>query len=236
MTPNPNRFAPLTQTLPLTKRTWSATGINVFRKIFDMKRKDLTLYIADTANKFYGQPAKPLQIDTVANLVMGRNTFVLAVLNPLDSLGNNQVFEKELAGFTAINLNKLNFNKKAADDISNGVYQFVYMSPEIFLNNKMWEDVYFSLAFQNRLGLILVDEAHMIYIWGLVKSGPGKNLATIKISLRLQDSNIDILRGELTRPEIRIGRVPMESSMASCHDLIKVFPSSNDVPDAQVVS
>jgi superfamily II RNA helicase len=78
MTPNPNRFAPLTQTLPLTKRTWSATGINVFRKIFDMKRKDLTLYIADTANKFYGQPAKPLQIDTVANLVMGRNTFVLA--------------------------------------------------------------------------------------------------------------------------------------------------------------
>jgi superfamily II DNA helicase RecQ len=120
----------------------------------------------------------------------------------------------------------------------------------------------------------------MIYLWGLVKSGPGKNLASmygrhedqcifwpsygnlgghlltrnnrpilllsascrpvaveaIKISLRLQDSNIDILRGELTRPEIRIGRVPMKSSMASCHDLIKVFPSSNDVPDAQVVS
>ncbi|PLW23638.1 hypothetical protein PCASD_01812 [Puccinia coronata f. sp. avenae] len=78
MSPNPNRFAPLTQTLPLTTQTWSATGINVFKKIFDMKRKDLTEYIAETANKFYGQPAKPLQIDMVVNLVMGRKTFVLA--------------------------------------------------------------------------------------------------------------------------------------------------------------
>ncbi|PLW11430.1 hypothetical protein PCANC_21279 [Puccinia coronata f. sp. avenae] len=305
MSPNLNRFAPLTQTLPWTTQTWLATGINVFKKILDMKRKDLTEYIADTTNKFYGQPAKPLQIDMVANLVMGCKTVVLAgtgfgksriaeiyyklipqkkrvvvlVLNPLDSLGNNQVFKKELACFTAINLNKLNFNKKAADNISNSVYQFVYMNPEIFLNNKMWEDVYFSLAFQNRLGLIVVDEAHMIYIWGLVKSGPGKHLASmygqhkdqgifqpsygnlgghlftqnkqpilllsayccpvaveaIKKILCLEESNIDILRGKLTRPEIRIVRVPMESSMALCHDLIKVFPSSNNVPDAQVV-
>jgi superfamily II DNA helicase RecQ len=104
---------------------------------------------------------------------------VVLVLNPLDSLGNNQIFEKQQAGFTEINLNKLNFNKKAADNISNGVYQFVYMSPEIFLNNKMWEDVYFSSAFENCLGLVVVDEAHMIYIWGLVESGPGKHLASM---------------------------------------------------------
>jgi superfamily II DNA helicase RecQ len=75
----------------------------------------------------------------------------------LDSLGNNQVFEKEQAGFTAINLYKLNFNKKAADDIAKGVYHFVYMSPEIFLNNKMWENVYLSLTFQNRLGLVALQ-------------------------------------------------------------------------------
>jgi superfamily II DNA helicase RecQ len=197
----------------------------------------------------------------------------------LDSLGDNQVFEKEQAGFTAINLNKLNFTKKAADNILKGVYQFVYMSSEIFLNNKMWENVYFSSTFQNRLGLVVVDEAHMIYIWGLVESGTGKHLASmygrhedqgifrpsyenlggqlltrnnqpilllsatcrpvavnaIKKSLRLEDSHVDILRGELTRPEIRIVQVPMEGSMVSCHDLIKVFPSSKDVPDSKFV-
>ena len=43
----------------------------------------------------------------------------------------------------------------------------------------MWEEVYFSSNFQNRIGLVVIDEAHMVYIWGLVKSGPGKHLASI---------------------------------------------------------
>ncbi|PLW12069.1 hypothetical protein PCANC_17647 [Puccinia coronata f. sp. avenae] len=144
MLPNPNRFLLSTNTPPLTQRSWSATGINPFKKVFNMKDQTLKEHIADVANQFYGQPAKSLRIDTVANLVMGCNTFLLAgtgigksrmakiyykliprkkravllVLNPLDSLGNNQVFEKEQAGFTAINLYKLNFNKIAADDIA----------------------------------------------------------------------------------------------------------------------
>jgi superfamily II DNA helicase RecQ len=140
----------------------------------------------------------------------------------------------------------MNFNQTTADKIANGNYQFIYLSPEIFLNNKIWEDVYFSSAFQNRLLLVFIEEAHMIYIWGLVKSGPGKHLAkinghqqdvgffwlsygnlggqlqsrnnipillllatcrpiavkAIKESLRLDDSEIDILRGELTWPKI----------------------------------
>jgi superfamily II DNA helicase RecQ len=277
----------------------------VYKKVFEMSDTKLKVHIGEVAKKIYGQPAKCLQIDAVANLVSGRNTFVLAgtgygksriaeiyfsmipmksdavilTLNPLDSLGDNQVYEKEQAGYTAINLNKLNFNKKTAEEISKGRYQFVYMSPEIFLNNKMWEEVYFSSEFQNRLGLVVVDEAHMIYIWGLVESRPGKHLATIlgrvqdfgifrplygnlgghllsrndkpilllsatcrpvaveaiKKSLKLDDSNVDILRGELTRPEIRIVRVPMESSMISCHDLVKLYPSAKDVRNEDLV-
>ena len=153
--------------LPPRQRTWKPTGINVYKKVFEMGDHNLKEHINNVAEKTYGQAAKLLQIDAVANLVMGRNTFLLAgtgfgksriaeiyykmiphkqravvlVLNPLDSLGDNQVYEKEQAGFTAINLNKLSFNKKAAEDISKGVYQFVYMSPKIFLNNKMWEEV-----------------------------------------------------------------------------------------------
>jgi superfamily II DNA helicase RecQ len=233
---------------------------------------DMKAHISRTAKLFYQQPAKSLQVDAVLNLVNGQNTFLLAgtgfgksripeiysmmlpcrnkaivlTLNPLDTLGDNQVEEKIEAGFTAINLNKMNFNQTTADKIANGNYQFIYLSPEIFLNNKIWEDVYFSSAFQNRLSLVVIDKAHMIYMWGLVKSGPGKHLAkmygrqqdvgifrpsygnlggqlqsrnnipilllsatcrpiavkAIKESLRLDDSEIDILRGELTWPEI----------------------------------
>jgi superfamily II DNA helicase RecQ len=293
------------QPAPISNRLWSATGVNVYKKVFEMSDENLKAHIAHVAYKKYGQTAKAQQIEAVANLVSGRNTFVLAgtgfgksriaeiyfsmlpmtrnsvilTLNPLDSLGDNQVFEKRAAGFSAINLNKLNFNKKVADDISKGVYQFVYLSPEIFLNNKLWEEVYFSSEFQNRLGLVVVDEAHMVYIWGLVQSRPGRHLATIlsrledfgifrpsyghlgghllsrndkpmlllsatcrpvaveaiKKSLKLEDSNVDIIRAELTRPKIRIVRIPMEGSMVSCHDLIKVFPSVNDVSNEDLV-
>ncbi|PLW42578.1 hypothetical protein PCASD_05306 [Puccinia coronata f. sp. avenae] len=291
--------------LPISQRIRTPSGVNIFKKIMNKSNDDMKAHISRTAKLFYQQPAKSLQVDAVLNLVNGRNTFLLAgtgfgksripeiysmmlprrnkaivlTLNPLDTLGDNQVEEKIEAGFTAINLNKMNFNQTTADEIANGNYQFIYLSPEIFLNNKIWEDVYFSSAFQNRLSLVVIDEAHMIYIWGLVKSGPGKHLAkmygrqqdvgifrpsygnlggqlqsrnnipilllsatcrpiavkAIKESLRLDDSEIDILRGELTRPEIRIIRVQMDYSLSSCLDLIKVFPSINDVRNEDLI-
>ncbi|KAI7951809.1 hypothetical protein MJO28_007493 [Puccinia striiformis f. sp. tritici] len=114
---------------------------------------------------------------------------VIVTSNPLDGLGNNQVLKKELAGFTAINLTKLNSNKKTAADITKGVYQFVYLSPEIYLNNKLWDKLYFSTQFQNWLGLIVVDEAHMIFIWGLVQSCKGTT-KTFAVHIRHEDSGI----------------------------------------------
>ncbi|PLW13207.1 hypothetical protein PCANC_20625 [Puccinia coronata f. sp. avenae] len=109
-------------------------------------------------------------------------------------------------------------------------------------------ELFFSKDFQNRLGLIAVDEAHMIYIWGLVSSCKGSKtfavhvrhansgvfrpsygnlgahllfrnnkpilllsatcrpvaVAAISQSLKLDEDSLDILQGELTRPEIRI--------------------------------
>jgi len=82
-----------------------------------------------------------------------------------------------------------------------GVYSFVYLvrsrfqssvkvwnkfiwchsdlqSPEAFLNNQLFRDVYFNPIFQSRLSLIVVDEAHMIYVWGLVAKGRSKGIAS----------------------------------------------------------
>ncbi|KNE97663.1 hypothetical protein PSTG_09068 [Puccinia striiformis f. sp. tritici PST-78] len=274
-------------------------------KINDKKWDSLRSSIAGLALEKYQQPAKPLQLEAAFNLALGINMFVLAgtgfgksrvseiyylllpksskgvvlVLNPLDTLGNNQVLEKIKAGFTAINLTKSNFNKEEANNVVKGKYNFVYLSPEIFLNSDLWDQVYFSDEFQNRLALVVVDEAHIIYQWGLVESGGGKNkvmllghvedqgifrplygklgarlltrnnkpillmsatcrpiaIEGIKKSLKLESHNILIVKGELTRPEIRIIRVQMKESMASCGDLVSIIPRKSEVPDASMV-
>jgi superfamily II DNA helicase RecQ len=143
----------------------------------------------------------------VLNLVQGHNVFLLAgtgygksripeiyyqlipkkigaviiVLNPLDTLGDNQVLEKVAAGFTAINLTKLTFNALEATKIKHGDYHFIYLSPEILLNSKMWDVIYFSRKFQDRLALVVVDESHMIYQWGIVESTKAKQLWSLAL-------------------------------------------------------
>jgi superfamily II DNA helicase RecQ len=51
-------------------------------------------------------------------------------------------------------------------------------SPEVFLNSGLFTDMFFSHEFQNKLGLIVVDEAHMVYLWGLVASRSSQTLNT----------------------------------------------------------
>jgi hypothetical protein len=182
------------------QRVWSPSGVNIYKKLFEKSNEKLKAHIRKVLLETYDQHAKPLQVDTIFNLAQGRDTFLLAgtgfgkswipemyyklfpqkaravvlVLNPLDTLGDNQVLEKLMAGFTAINLTKQSFTNKAADEVLAGVYNFVYLSPEIFLNSKKFEKVYYSVAFQNLIALVVVDEAHMIYIWDLVASGTAK--------------------------------------------------------------
>ncbi|KNE88158.1 hypothetical protein PSTG_18447, partial [Puccinia striiformis f. sp. tritici PST-78] len=189
------------------------------------------------------------------------------------------VLEKIQAGFTAINLTKLTFNEEEANNIVNGVYNFVYLSPEIFLNSPLWDQVYFSANFQDRLVLIVVDEAHIIFQWGLVDQCNSKDklavlgrvedigifrpcygkmgarlltrnkkpillmpatcrpvaVAAIMKTLKLEDHNLEMVQGELTRPEIRIIRVPMECSMSSCDDIMSLFAPKAEVPNKSVV-
>ena len=65
----------------------------------------------------------------------------MLVLNPLDTLGGNQVVEKTASGFTAINLKKLTFNAGEAKKIQHGKYNFMYLSPKIFFNSKLFSQV-----------------------------------------------------------------------------------------------
>ncbi|KNF03377.1 hypothetical protein PSTG_03318 [Puccinia striiformis f. sp. tritici PST-78] len=287
------------------QRMWSPSGVNLRQKVFNMSDQKLIEHIKQLSISTYGQEVKPKQLEGILNLINGRNTFYLAgtghgklrvaemylmlfpskshpvvlTLNPLDTLGDNQVLEKQNAGFTAINLTAANFTPEIAEEVKAGLYQFVYLSPEIFLNNNVFSKTYFSSEFQQRLALIVVDEAHMIYIWGLVDSSTSKKstsahyrfedygifrpsygklgaqllfrndkpilllsatcrpvaIQEILKSLKLSDDSIDLIKGELTRPEIRIIRVPMAKSLASSLDAIKLIPSSRNVADDEMV-
>ncbi|KAI7945604.1 hypothetical protein MJO29_011992 [Puccinia striiformis f. sp. tritici] len=92
-------------------------GLELSKRIRAMSRGQLFDHISALVDRIYGEPLKPLQMQTVINLVHRQHTFVLAgtgfgktriaevywhlfpaskkpvilVLNPLDTLGNNQV-------------------------------------------------------------------------------------------------------------------------------------------------
>ncbi|KAA1114046.1 hypothetical protein PGTUg99_011216 [Puccinia graminis f. sp. tritici] len=138
--------------------------------------------------------------------------------------------------------------------------------------------MFFSDEFQDVLALIVVDEGHMIYLWGLVSSKHSKNLiifarledqavfrpayghigtrlmatnnvpilllsatcrpeavAAITASLMLNPSELNMIDGELTRPEIRFIRVYMDSTLSSCDDLLRIFAPHTRTPADRAV-
>ncbi|KAI7933445.1 hypothetical protein MJO28_017648 [Puccinia striiformis f. sp. tritici] len=268
-----------------------------------MSRGDLFVHITNIVNKYYDEALQPLQMQTVINLVHRKNMFVLAgtgfgktriaevywhlfpayrkpvilVLNPLDTLGDNQVSEKKVAKIPAVNLTKMNMTPEIEKRVIRGDYGFVYLSPEVLLNNVMFRRVFFDKQFQSRLILSVVDEAHMVYIWGLVASGLGKKITShlklqdrgifrpsygdlgarllaahgvpilllsatcrpiaidkILCSLKITPDNITLIKGELTRPEIRLIQVPMKSLLGLCNDLKSIFGPRDLIPDNQI--
>ncbi|PLW08418.1 hypothetical protein PCANC_26309, partial [Puccinia coronata f. sp. avenae] len=243
---------------PAPARVWTPTGVNIYKKHFDKSNEKLKEHISNASIETYGQIAKVLQVDTVTSLANGRNTFLLAgtgfgksriaemyyqlipgrykavvlVLNPLDTLGDNQVLEKVQAGFTAINLTKLTFNEQTAKEILIGDYhgpaEKQTSSHLRHQDSGLFQPSYGKLGaqllFRNNKPLLLL-------------SATCRPMATEAImkSLKLTDESLDILRGELTRPEIRIIRVTMSNSLSSSLDVIKLFPSKLDVSDNNMV-
>ncbi|KAG0145698.1 hypothetical protein CROQUDRAFT_559338 [Cronartium quercuum f. sp. fusiforme G11] len=55
--------------------------------------------------------------------------------------------------------------------LKNHYYHVIFISPEMLLNSKRFQRLYYSTDFQKHLVLRLIDEAHVIYLWGLVASG-----------------------------------------------------------------
>ncbi|KNE89364.1 hypothetical protein PSTG_17182 [Puccinia striiformis f. sp. tritici PST-78] len=122
------------------------------KSVRDMLRDALFVHVTNIVNKYYDEPLKPLQMQTVINLVHRKNVFGLAgtgfgktriaevywhlfpayrkpvilVPNPLDTLGNNQV-SKKVTKIPAVNLTKMNMTPEIEKRVIRGDYGFVYL-------------------------------------------------------------------------------------------------------------
>ncbi|PLW17010.1 hypothetical protein PCANC_11382 [Puccinia coronata f. sp. avenae] len=183
-------------------------AITLPANVLAMENEQLNKHITDSSVAFYHDQPKALQVEAVLVLARGQNCFVRAgtgygksriskmffkmfhqkvvalVLNPLDLLGDDQVREKALVNITAINLNKMTLNFETVQKIKKGCYSFIYLRPEVFLNSSLFTSMFFSSEFQKVLALMVVDGAHMIYLWGLVASRQSKTITSFD---RIQD-------------------------------------------------
>jgi superfamily II DNA helicase RecQ len=246
--------------MPAIKNT--LTKVRLAKKWTDVEEIELKQAIVNDCLPNYpeNEPSKPVQVDAVANLVHARHTFVMAgtgcrksriseihynlfaktrkasvlVLNPLDALGGNQVQEKIAQGnYTAVNLKSQNFTCEVAANIKMGKYNFIYLSPEVFLNNENFTEIYHDLAFQDCLVLIVVDKAHMIYSWGLVARKESKTSSARK---RHQDQGMfHPLYGDLGGQMMAIENTPVLLLSATCRPIAVIeILKSLKVPDKNV--
>lgn len=142
------------------------------------------------------------------------------------------------------------------------------------MKNEMFEQMFLSPKFQKRLILKVVDEAHLIYQWGLVASGQAKHsvsfnkhdrppfrphygdlarrfLATddvplllmsatcrpqardaIMTNLKMKQKDIHMIYGEMSRPEIRMIRVPVPKPLDACVE--KIVSSDSAIENSSI--
>ncbi|XP_056016425.1 ATP-dependent DNA helicase RecQ-like [Ostrea edulis] len=85
------------------------------------------------------------------------------IIAPLISIMKEQCEKLQNMGFKASYIGK---DLQDTDLLEQGLYDFVFGSPEVFLNNSKWRTMLKSDIYQIKLQLIAVDEAHTVTQWG----------------------------------------------------------------------
>ncbi|EGG05975.1 uncharacterized protein MELLADRAFT_116633, partial [Melampsora larici-populina 98AG31] len=224
----------------MLRRSQSAANAQSLEALIGISEDEQYQLIGDLFKAKYGYPARPQQLEAVVNLLNGRTTFLLAgtgfgksrvpemvylafdelyapillSINPLDALGDDQVSEKAKVQLKAVNLTSANCTRETCDAIIQGQFNFVYVSPEIALTSEAFDRLWTDPRFQSRLVLNVVDEAHMVYTWGLVETGQAKRLASWT---RIHDGGaFRPSYGQLARRFLSSDKVPLLLMLATC--------------------
>ena len=99
-------------------------------------------------------------------ILRDRGAGLTVIVSPLLALMRNQITAAERLGIRATTINSANQGEWEAitEQLLNDQFDAVLISPERFANEGFVETVMLPLA--NRIGLLVVDEAHCISDWG----------------------------------------------------------------------
>ena len=106
--------------------------------------------------------AIPLFHDLLIEQVIG--TSIGIIICPLTSLMLDQVAHLQSLGINAVAVHA-DQDPKVLEEVEEGIYSHVYISPESMLSHQRWRKMLQSPTFQEHCVLVAVDEAHCISQW-----------------------------------------------------------------------
>jgi superfamily II DNA helicase RecQ len=190
------------------------------------KRKDLILIAKTSFGKSMVLQAAPI--------LMCRSMTI--VLLPLDRIAQEQAEYITRIGGRPCILNSDTLNKGILVDIQHGKYTHILLSPELAVGDKFHDTATYP-ELKERLGLVVVDEAHLVSQWGgefrkeyarvgQLRSLFGSSVPWFACSATLDaatlekvkkgvsfEDDVTIMRTSIDRPElaIRLGWIPNQS-------------------------
>ena len=87
---------------------------------------------------------------------------MVIVIEPLISIMEEQVSRLNKLGFSATYIGK---SVEDADDIKNGLFSFLFSSPESILGNEDNRNMLSGDGYKDKRILLVIDEAHVITEW-----------------------------------------------------------------------
>lgn len=90
---------------------------------------------------------------------------IIVCVSPLSALMLDQVTKFEKRGLLTAHVGRNQKDLKVKDDVAEGKYQLVYMSPESLLMNLTWREMFRSRVYRDNLAGLVVDEAHLVEKW-----------------------------------------------------------------------
>ena len=125
------------------------------------------------------------------------NQSIVVVVSPLIALMKDQVRVMSQRNVTTVYACETD----VTEDIKNGKFQLVFVSPETLLNGDRWHDALLGPVFQQNLVGITIDEAHCVKTWQVFFLG-----VLFVIHLRTIVSYLLLVTGErhLEKPSLKL--------------------------------
>lgn len=153
---------------------------DVSLELEDISQGDIMEYIVDEAEKAYAGKSyrdifitaptgagKSMIFQLPAIYLAQKYKKLIIIIEPLKGLMNNQWDNLKKAGFNNVeylnsDIATITQREKIVENIKSGQTDLLYVSPETLLSHS-----YESLIGDREVGLIIVDEAHIVTTWGV---------------------------------------------------------------------